>query len=472
MPRQEIPSRAARSWWLREALAADPGEPAPPLKGRLKADVMIVGGGYTGMWSAYFLKERDPSVDVVLLEQDICGGGPSGRNGGFLNGFWDELGLLAEEHGADRALEICRTAIESVDEIPAWAEKHDVDIWYRRGGDLGVASSPAQEGRWRESVETARRLGVGQEYVELSPSEVAARCRSPLFGAGVYTPNTAGVQPARLARGLRRALLERGVRIFEGTPVQRFQAGPPATAETPAGVVTAERAILGVNAWAIAWKRFRRALVVRGSYIVLTAPAPERLAEIGWTGGEGVYDFRTALHYLRATPDGRIAFGGAARNPRSERTIGPMFAYDPVALRQLVEDLRRMFPPFRDVPIEAGWGGPIDIAGAHLPFFGTMRSGNVHYGLGYTGNGVGPCFMGGRILSGLALGVEDRFTRLAIVGQEPERFPPQLLKAPGARVVTRATARKDRREDAGKPAGAVTTLLAGLPRRLGYNLGP
>jgi glycine/D-amino acid oxidase-like deaminating enzyme len=472
MPRPKLPPRAARSWWLREALAADPGEPAPPLKGRLNADVVIVGGGYTGMWSAYFLKERDPSVDVVLLEQDICGGGPSGRNGGFLNGFWEELDLLSEMHGEAKALEICRTAIESVDEIPAWGEKHDVDIWYRRGGDLGVASSPAQEGRWRESMETTRRLGVGDEYMELSAPQVAERCRSPLFGAGVYAPNTAGVQPARLARGLRRVLLERGVRIFEQTPVRRFQAGPPATAETPAGVVSAERAILGVNAWAIAWKRFRRALVVRGSYIVLTAPAPDRLEEIGWTGGEGVYDFRTALHYLRTTPDGRIAFGGAARNPRSERTIGPMFSYDPVALRQLAEDLRRMFPPFRDVPIEAGWGGPIDIAGAHLPFFGTMRSGNVHYGLGFTGNGVGPCFMGGRILSGLALGAEDRFTNLAIVDAAPQRFPPQFMKAPGARVVTRATARKDRGEDRGKRAGTVTSFLAGLPRRLGYNLGP
>ncbi|MFL5767805.1 MAG: NAD(P)/FAD-dependent oxidoreductase [Actinomycetota bacterium] len=467
-----IPPRAARSWWLREALAADPGEPAPALRGREKADVVVVGGGYTGMWSAYFLKERDPSTEVVLLEQDICGGGPSGRNGGFLYGFWDELGLLAEMHGEARAKETCRTAIESVDEIPAWAERHAVDIWYRRGGDLGVASSPAQEGRWRGSVETAQRLGAGDEYVELSSAEVQARCRSPIFGGGIYTPNTAGVQPARLARGLRRVLLERGVRIFENTPVRRFQAGPPATAETPNGVVTAGRAILGVNAWGIAWKRFRRALVVRGSSIVLTAPAPERLEEIGWTGGEGIYDFRAALHYLRTTPDGRIAFGGAARNPRSEASIGPLFAYDPIALRQLVNDLHRMFPPFRDVPIEAGWGGPIDIAAEHLPFFGTMCPGNVHYGLGYTGNGVGPCFLGGRILSGLALEAEDRFTKLAIVDAGPQRFPPQFLKAPGARVVTRATARKDRREDAGKSAGTVTSFLAGLPRKLGYNLGP
>jgi glycine/D-amino acid oxidase-like deaminating enzyme len=160
------------------------------------------------MWSAYFLKERDPSVDVVLLEQDICGGGPSGRNGGFLNGFWDELGLLAEEHDADRALEICRTAIESVDEIPAWAEKHDVDIWYRRGGDLGVASSTAQEGRWRESVETARRFGVGEEYVELSAAQVAERCRSPLFGAGgLHTEHrrsaTGATRPGLAARAPR-----------------------------------------------------------------------------------------------------------------------------------------------------------------------------------------------------------------------------------------------------------------------------
>src|SRR3954465_12808236 len=191
--RVEVPPNAGRSWWLREALAADPGDPATPLQGRLKADVLVVGGGYTGMWSAYFLKERDPSVDVIILEQDICGGGPSGRNGGFLNGFWDELGLLAEEHGADRALDICRTAIESADEIPAWAEKHRVDIWYRRGGAVAVATSPAEEGRWLDSGETARRDGVAEEYVELSPSQVAERCRSPLFGGGVSPPGTAGV---------------------------------------------------------------------------------------------------------------------------------------------------------------------------------------------------------------------------------------------------------------------------------------
>lgn len=467
-----LPPRFDRSWWLREALAADPGEPCPPLAEELAADVLIVGGGYTGMWTAYFLKERDPGIEVVLLEQDICGGGPSGRNGGFVNGLWDELEVLVERHGETGALETCRAAARSVDDIAAWCERHGVDAWYRKGGDLGVATSKAQDGAWAGEVEAARRLDMGRVYRELSRQEVHERCRSPLFRAGVFMPNAATVQPARLARGLRRVLLERGVRIFEGSPVRRFRRGPPAEAETPGGVARAAHAILAAGAWSSRWKHFRRSLIVRGSYIVLTAPAPERLEEIGWTGGEGIYDYRTALHYLRTTPDGRIAFGGAGVQPGLRHDIGPRFDYREVSTRSVAEDLWRMFPSFREVPLEAAWGGPIDVSGAHLPFFGTLASGNVHYGVGYTGNGVGPCHLGGQILSGLALGAEDELTTLPIAGAPPVRFPPEPLRTPGAMVVTRAILRKDRAGDEGRTPSRLADALARLPRRLGYNLGP
>ncbi|HXF36727.1 MAG TPA: FAD-dependent oxidoreductase, partial [Actinomycetota bacterium] len=307
--RSEVPPPARRSWWLEEALAADPGEPCPPLAGRTRADVLVVGGGYTGMWSAWFLKEREPALDIVLLEQDICGGGPSGRNGGFVNSWWNGLAEYARRLGDGDALALCRAGAESVREIGTWCEERGVDAWYVRGGDLGVSVSPAQDDRWRGTLEAAARLGVSEAFSELSPEEVRARCRSPLFRGGVLVHDAATVQPARLARGLRRALLERGVRIFEETPVRRFRAGPPAEAETPLGSVVAERAVIAVNAWGIHWRRFRPYLAVRGSYIVLTAPAPDRLAEIGWTGGEAIWDLRSSLHYLRTTPDGRIAFG-------------------------------------------------------------------------------------------------------------------------------------------------------------------
>jgi glycine/D-amino acid oxidase-like deaminating enzyme len=469
-----LPRRANRSWWMEEALAVPElaGEPTPPLDHDLEADVLVLGGGYTGMWSAWFLKEREPDAEVVLLEQDVCGGGPSGRNGGFVNALWDEIDVLVSRYGQELAMRIGRAAAESVGAVGAFCEEHAIDAWYERNGNVGVASSPAQEAEVGKAVERAERFGIADEYVALSPGEVRARCNSPLLGSGVLLPNAAVVQPARLARALRRVLLDRGVQIFEGTPVTRFRAGSPVEAETPGGTVRARRGVLGVNAWGRSWRAFRRSLLVRGTYIVITAPAPERLADIGWTGGEGVYDHRTALHYLRTTPDGRIAFGGPGMRVVTRDRIHERFDYDERSVRSLVENLYRWFPAFRDVELEAAWGGPIDVSGLHLPFVGTLPGGTVHHALGFTGNGVGPCHLAGRILSGLALDVVDEVTRLPLIGDRPKTFPPEPLFTPGERLVTHAILRTDALEDIGREPGPLTGFLAHLPRRLGYNLGP
>ena len=221
----EPPRRTTRGWWMDEALAEDPGEPCPSLAADTAADIVILGGGYTGMWTAYFLKERDPGIDVVLLEQDICGGGPSGRNGGFVNGYWSSIGNMARRFGDGDALEVCLAASRSVAEIGRFCQRNDIDAWFTFGGELAVASNPFQEGAWDAELDEARRLGAEDEFVELSPDEVRKRVDSPVLLGGVFHPDAATVQPARLARGLRRVLLERGVRIYEGTPVRRFAAG-------------------------------------------------------------------------------------------------------------------------------------------------------------------------------------------------------------------------------------------------------
>ncbi|HYU94398.1 MAG TPA: FAD-dependent oxidoreductase, partial [Actinomycetota bacterium] len=179
-----VPRRAVRSWWMEEALSNDPGDPCPPLARDTAADVVILGGGYTGLWTALFLTERDPGIDVVLLEQDICGGGPSGRNGGFVNGLWDELPTLAELHGDDAALAICRAADRSIGDIGEWCDAHGVNAWYSRAGDLGISTSPAKDGAWWENAEIALKLGADQEYVELSLAQVAERFRSPVARGG------------------------------------------------------------------------------------------------------------------------------------------------------------------------------------------------------------------------------------------------------------------------------------------------
>lgn len=284
-------------------------------------------------------------------------------------------------------------------------------------------------------------------------------------------PEGATVQPARLALGLRRRLLERGVRIHEGTAVERLTAGPSVVAETSGGAVRAGRATLAVGPWAAGWPGLRRALVVRGSYLLITAAAPDRLEDIGWTGGECISDYRTALHYFRTTPDGRIAFGGAGRVEWRTRASA-RHDFDERSVAALLGDFHRLFPSFRGVPVEEAWGGPVDVSGLHHPVFGTLGPGDVHYAVGYAGNGVAPSHLAGRVLSALATDADDPVTDLPMVNRLPRRFPPQPLRSVGAFLVQAAVARKEQREDQGRRAGGLTRLAASLPHRFGYSLGP
>ncbi len=460
---------------MEEARAAFAPEPCPPLAGSRVADVVILGGGYTGMWTAWFLKERDPGCDVVLLEGDeICGAGPSGRNGGFCYGMWEDLPALVRFFGDADAIRIAETAQRSVNAIEGFCADNDIDTWFTQAGHLTASTSPAQDGAWSELVEEASRLDVADgRFVELDEAAVHERCNSPVLRAGLLQPDNATLQPARLALGLRQVLLERGVRIHESSPIARFSAGSPVRVETRDGAeVVAGRGVIGLGAWAASLKPFRRAIVPRGTYIVLTEPAPELLADIGWTGGEGLADWRSALRYFRTTPDGRIAFGAAAATAGLGVGLGPRLRYDKRSIVKIVDDFRRFLPSFASVGIEAAWGGPMDVTGRHLPFFGTLPGGTLHYGVGYTGGGVGPCHLGGSILSALALDIEDEHTALPLVGLEPQRFPPQPFLSPGAALTQHAIVRKDEAEDRGSRTDPITNLVARLPRKMGYELGP
>jgi glycine/D-amino acid oxidase-like deaminating enzyme len=455
------PSGRRRSWWLREALALESPElraAAPALRGRADpADVVVVGGGYTGLWTAWHLTELEPGIRVRLVERDICGGGPSGRNGGFVTGWWDELPTLVERYGEAEGLRVARAADAAVDAIGAWCEANGVDAWFRKAGYLQVSAAPAQDGGWTDAVELCGRLGVGEEYVPLSAADVASRVRSPVFRDGVLMRGAATVQPARLARGLRRVLLARGVAIHERTADRGlWEPGPP--------VVLAE------GAWARRAAAASR-LVRWSSYIVLTEPIPERLAELGWTGGEGLTDARFTLHYARTTPDGRIAIGGGGGRAGFGGRIGGTYTDDRGSAERAAVGLRRWFPSLADVRIEDAWGGPIDISADHLPFVGSLRPG-VHYGFGYSGNGVGPSWLVGRILAGLALERLDEFTSLPLVGTRPRRFPPEPLRSIGAVAIREAIVRRELAEEDGRRPARLARWLSRLPRRLGYHLGP
>jgi glycine/D-amino acid oxidase-like deaminating enzyme len=475
---------ARRSWWLREALAAespalrDATRPLSPATGR-HVDVAILGGGYTGLWTAWHLTQLAPGIRIAILERDICGGGPSGRNGGFVTGWWDELPTLAGRHGEAEGLRIARAVDEAVDAIGAWCEAHGVDAWYRKAGYVQASAAPAQDGGWEKAVELCERLGIGDAYQALTAADVAARVRSPVFRAGVFMPGAATIQPALLARGLRRVLLERGVTIHEGTdagavPMDRPKGalGIRTRSALGDGAIGADQVVVALNAWAAARRAFASRLVAWSSYIVLTEPLGERLAELGWTGGEGVTDSRFTLHYARTTPDGRIAIGGGGGRAGFGGRIGATFTHDAGSARRAASGLRRWFPSLADVRIDDAWGGPIDISADHLPFFGTVGGGAVHFGHGYSGNGVAPSWLGGRILAGLVLGRQDEYTSLGLVGTRPRPFPPEPFRSLGARVIREAIVRRELAEEQGRRPGRILRELSRLPRRLGYHLGP
>ena len=209
----------ARGWWLQEA---EPAPGLPSLEGELAADLIVVGGGYTGMWTAWFVGELEPEARIVLLEAERCGGGPSGRNGGFVNAMWFSLPTLRERFGDAAALRLTRAAEDEVREIGRWCEEQRVDAWYRAGGYLQVSTAAAHDDSWRAVADACAELGVAGVCRPLSEAEVRARCDSPIFRAGVFYPVAATVQPARLALGLRARLEQRGVSIFEGSRVRRL----------------------------------------------------------------------------------------------------------------------------------------------------------------------------------------------------------------------------------------------------------
>jgi glycine/D-amino acid oxidase-like deaminating enzyme len=506
------PSGARRAWWLREALAAERAsaphlaadEAARPLRGTTTADVVVVGGGYTGLWAALRATELDPRARVVLLEADICGGGPSGRNGGFVTNWWDELGTLVERYGDDGALAMGQAMDDAVDAIGAWCVEHGVDAWFTKAGALSVSAAPAQDDAWADGIADADRLGVGDRYRPVSAAEVAARVRSPVFRGGVFMPGAATIQPALLARGLRRVALERGVRIHEGTTVVELdgqragwfgQVGAAArqaparggtahgrrairvrtTSAAGEGEVLASAAIVAINAWAAGWPSYGRRLITWSSYMVLTEPIPDRLADLGWTGGEGLADGRFTLHYLRTTRDGRIALGGGGGRAGFGGRIDGTFTDDDLSVRRAAAGLRRLFPSLRDVRIWDAWGGPIDISADHLPWITSAPDRPIHAAHGYSGNGVGPSYVLGRVLAARALDVAgDAALALPIArtSRQPRTFPPEPARSLGARLIRETASRRESREERGRPVGPLTRELSRISRRLGYHLGP
>ncbi len=404
---------------------------------------------------------------MVVIEADECGRGPSGRNGGFVHGYWTHLPSLREKYGAAEALALARAGEAIVPGVRAFCEREGVDAWLREGGMLRVSAAASQDDAVDREVAAARELGVPDEAVPLLREELAERIRSPVFRKGVFVRDCATVQPARLVLGMRSAA-QRSVRLHEHTRVKDVSDG---VVRTERGTVRAKDVVVAVNAAAAGWKPLRRRLTAFGSYVVLTEPVPELLEQIGWTGGEAVIDGRMFLHYFRATKDGRVLMGSGSGPIGFGGKIDERFTQDEPTAARAERGLRRLLPDLAEAKITHAWGGPIDVSSDHLPFFGTVPGTRIHYGAGYSGHGAGPSWLGGQILARLALGVDDELTRLLLVTRTVPQLPPEPLKRLGGGLVRASIMACEEAEEEGRRAGLPARVGAALPRLLGMSVG-
>ncbi|MCY4088237.1 MAG: FAD-dependent oxidoreductase [Actinomycetia bacterium] len=449
-----------QSLWLDEAPPLAGG--AQRLEGTVQADVCVVGGGFTGLWTAIRLKELEPSLDVALVEAETCGSGASGRNGGFVLSLWAKIATLKKLYGTEEAVRIGQASTAAVAEIGMYCEQRGIDAHYRADGWLWTATSEPQIGLWNATLATARACGVAP-FTKLEPEEVARRAGSSAQLAGVFEPTAATVQPALLAHGLRRVVLEAGVQVFECSPMVALKRSPRPVVRTANGAVSSRSVVLALNAWSTRIRELRRAVVVVSSDIVATEPAPEALEGAGLRDGVAISDSRMLVNYWRATLDGRIAFGKGGGALAFRGRVGRRFEGSSPRAPETTASLRAFYPTLEEVAVPLSWTGPIDRSATGLPFFGRLGGrADIVYGVGYSGNGVGPSFLGGRVLASLALGRQDEWSSIGLTAGPVGAFPPEPVRYLGGRLVRRAVAAKEHAEDAGARAGYVTRRLASL----------
>ncbi len=455
---------ASYSFWLETS--GDDLTPRPRLDGSIDVDVAVMGAGYTGLWTAYYLLHHDPSLRIAIVEREIAGFGASGRNGGWCSpGFPVSTGLLRERYGTKTARDVSRAMVETVDEIERVIGDEKIDAQWTRGGALRLARGEHQRASIEGAYESLAALGLADAYELLDAAQIADRVRVTDAVAGLYNPVGASVHPARLARGLARAVERRGGTIYEQTPVTDYETGRVPRLLTPHGDVRAKTLVLAGEAYSQQLPRLQRTLVPMYSLIVLTEPLAESdWEQIGWRNRELIASSRMSVDYLNRTADGRILFGGRGAPYRMHSLID-----DGLDRHEPTHDmLRRMtiewFPMLKDIHFSHAWGGPLGMPRDWMPTTSYDAAAGVARAGGYTGQGVATANLFGRILTDLIWGEVTALTQLPTINHRSPRWEPEPLRWLGIRYAQEGFARLDRDAERTGKAPTGRTLVERIGR--------
>ncbi|MEV1048489.1 FAD-binding oxidoreductase [Streptomyces sp. NPDC049916] len=431
------------SYWL-----DDPARPdaLDALTGDEHTDLLVVGGGYSGLWTALIAKERDPGRDVVLIEGHEVGWAASGRNGGFCAASLTHGLANGVERWPKEIATLEELGERNLDAIEAAVARYSIDCEFERTGEIDVATEPHQLEELREWHEEIVKLGItGIDF--LDRDALRAEVDSPTFLGGLWDRRgVAMLHPAKLAWGLKRACRELGVRIYESTRgLDLVRCGPGMAVRTPYGRVFARRVALGTNIFPSLVKRVRPYTVPVYDYALMTEPlTPEQLESVGWNGRQGLGDSANQFHYFRLSADNRILWGGYDAIYPYGGKLNADLDQRPETFLKLAEQFFTCFPQLSGLTFTHAWGGAIDTCARFTAFFGTAHQGRVAYAAGYTGLGVGSTRFGADVMLDLLAGEETQRTRLEMVRSRPMPFPPEPFAWAGIELTKRSLARADR----------------------------
>jgi glycine/D-amino acid oxidase-like deaminating enzyme len=410
-------------WWTTRSY-----EPDPPLQSDTTADVAIIGGGFTGLSTAYHLKQIDPSVDVLLLEQEAIGFGASGRNGGFgMTLFGLTLAFARLRFGSNKARQAHHYMEQAVDHLWHLIQTHQLDCDAERPGFLRVATTPAYARRLQHELKVARSLGL-EDIHWLDAEQVRQRVHSSRWLGAWWEPRCVLVNPAKLAWEMKRVVKAAGTRIAEQTPVSEVRRTSNGyTITTPRGVVTARKICFATNAFSGQFRQLQFKQVPVCTYIVLTEPLGDRLESLGWRGREGIEDARNLIHHFRLTADNRLAMGGGDVTMVYGNRLGQ--DYHEPTFAHLERFIPQLFPSLKGVPITHRWGGPVSVTLDMAPALGYLgRDRTAVYSLGCIGHGVSMTQYNGWTLAELLLERSSERTETFFVNRWAIPWPPEPLR--------------------------------------------
>lgn len=430
------------------------GDLRPPLDMDVDADVAIVGAGYTGLWTAYYLAKADPSLRIVVVEKETAGFGASGRNGGWCSALFPaSWSKIARGSSRGEAVRMQRAMFDAVDETGKAVADEGLDVHWAKGGTIGIARSSTQVARGRAEIDEARSWGFGAEdYAWLSADEMRERVGCTAVLGGTFTPHTAAIHPARLARGLAHAVERMGVRIYEGTPALSLE---PGVVRTPSGVVRAEKVIRATEGYTPSLPGYRRAIAPVYSLMLATEPLPTAVWEqIGLARRETFNDGRHLIIYGQRTADDRLAFGGRGAPYHYASTIRPEFDREPAVFAELRRVLIDLFPAVADYAVTHTWGGALGVPRDWYASVGLDPKTGVGWAGGYVGDGVGTTNLAGRTLADLVLDRRDSdLVTLPWVNHRSPSWEPEPFRFLGVNAGLRVMTSADKVEHrSGRPA--------------------